>query len=235
MYKEACVLLKKAGWWDDVKISTKNAWNDFNDYADKHKWVRPAATAAAAGLGGAGIGALFGGGKGAAIGGLTGLIGGGTGGAIWDDMRREQLQRKRYTPDKFIAANLDNMADNLSMTKKLPTDPQQRAIQLQRMKTNFVRDKSKDFLFRNLKNDINDVVNFIPAAIGVQSIRAMRDPVKYARNMINSMTAFNKEMPKEIPTIKAGVGHINKYLYNMFNLAPQEFQQYKKMILNRYK
>ena len=128
MYKEACVLLKRAGWWDDFKASTKKSWQAFNEYADQNKWVRPAATAVAAGLGGAGLGALLGGGKGAAIGGLTGLIGGGTGGAIWDDMRHAQLQRNRYTPDKFIAANLDNVSKNMAMTKRLPEDPQQRAI-----------------------------------------------------------------------------------------------------------
>ena len=231
MYKEACVLLKRAGWWDDVKTSTKNAWNDFNDYADKNAWVRPAATAAAAGLGGAGIGALLGGGKGAAIGGLTGLIGGGTGGAIWDDMRQAQLQRNRYTPDKFIAANLDNVSKNMAMTKRLPEDPQQRAIQLQRMKTNFVRNKSK--AVPDLKYGINDVVNFIPLVIGVQSIRAMSDPVNYARDMRASMKTFNKEMPKIMPRVKAYANNINHYLYNMFNLSPQDFKQYKTMLYNQ--
>ena len=86
------------------------------------------------------------------------------------------------------------------------------------MKTNFVRNKSK--AVPDLKYGINDVVNSIPAVIGVQSIRAMSDPVNYARNMIDSMKTFNKEMPKIMPRVKAYAKNINHYLYNMFNLSP---------------
>ena len=72
----------------------RDIWNDFNDYADKNAWVRPAATAAAAGLGGAGIGALFGGGKGALAGGAVGTSLGGAGGYLWDLQARDQKKRR---------------------------------------------------------------------------------------------------------------------------------------------
>ena len=51
MYKEAYVMLKRAGWWDNVKSSVKKGWKDFNDYADQNQWVRPTVY----GLGGAAV------------------------------------------------------------------------------------------------------------------------------------------------------------------------------------
>ena len=82
MYKEACVLLKRAGWWDD-----------FNDYADKNEWVRPAVGAGLLGLGGAGVGALTGGAKGAAIGGGAGLALGAGGGWLYDYLRKARMKQ----------------------------------------------------------------------------------------------------------------------------------------------
>ena len=206
----------------------RDIWGKFNAYADKNEWVRPAATAAAAGLGGAGLGALLGGGKGAAIGGLTGLIGGGTGGAIWDDMRHAQLQRNRYTPDKFIAANLDNVSKNMAMTKRLPEDPQQRAIQLQRMKTNFVRNAPKydDYI---KKPSLDAISVGILRGFGKNTTQFMVDPAGYIRNIRDNV----KAMPKNMPRVKAYANNINKYLYNMFNLSPQEFKQYEEMLYNQ--
>ena len=80
----------------------KDAWNDFNDYADKHKWVRPAATAAAAGLGGAGLGALLGGGRGSLAGGAIGMSLGGAGGYIWEKIARDQYNKRLKA--KLLAA-----------------------------------------------------------------------------------------------------------------------------------
>ena len=80
MYKEACKVLKRAGFWDD-----------FKNYADQNDWVRPTlyglGGAAAGGGIGAGVGALMGpenrgakigisAGAGAGIGALLGLSGG---------------------------------------------------------------------------------------------------------------------------------------------------------------
>ena len=114
MYKEACVLLKRAGWWDDVKTSTKNAWNDFNDYADKNEWVRPAVGAGLLGLGGAGVGALTGGAKGAAIGGGAGLTLGALGGRLMDTIPIAiQIAKERAR-----ARSLDYLGHRLKRAKK---------------------------------------------------------------------------------------------------------------------
>ena len=103
MYKEACVLLKRAGWWDD-----------FNDYADKNEWVRPAVGAGLLGLGGAGVGALTGGAKGAAIGGGAGLLTGALGGRLWDTIPIAiQLAKARAR-----SRSLDYLSHQLKRAKK---------------------------------------------------------------------------------------------------------------------
>lgn len=116
MYKEACVLLKKAGWWDD-----------FNDYADKNEWVRPAVGAGLLGLGGAGVGALTGGAKGAAIGGGAGVALGGTSGWLVDYLRKARL--KRQHPQLISQDIADQMAMNAYKTQqRADNDNRQRAM-----------------------------------------------------------------------------------------------------------
>ena len=70
MYKEAYQLMKRAdsSWWDNVKSSVKKGWKDFNDYADKNDWVRPATYGATGTAALSGLGALMGGKRGAIIG-----------------------------------------------------------------------------------------------------------------------------------------------------------------------
>lgn len=67
MYKEAYAMIKQADAWDDFKSTVSKGWKQFNDYADKNQWVRPAAY----GLTGLVLGGAFGGAPGAALG--TGL------------------------------------------------------------------------------------------------------------------------------------------------------------------
>lgn len=67
MYKEAYAMIKQAGAWDDFKDTVSKGWKQFNDYADKNQWVRPAAY----GLGGLVLGGALGGAPGAGLG--TGL------------------------------------------------------------------------------------------------------------------------------------------------------------------
>lgn len=76
MYKEAYVMLKRAGWWDDVKSSVKQGWKDFNDYADQNQWVRPTIGALTLGGTGFGVGSIWG--RKAAI--IAGLLSAATGG-----------------------------------------------------------------------------------------------------------------------------------------------------------
>ena len=139
MYKEACVLLKRAGWWDNFKGSVgrgfdktkeafKKGYKDFNDYADAHEWVRPAVGAGLLGLGGAGVGALTGGAKGAAIGGGAGLALGAGGGWLYDYLRKARAERAVYNQQ------IDNM-------QRFNKTPQQKALQAEQEMDDYLQRK----------------------------------------------------------------------------------------------
>lgn len=113
------------------------------------------------------------------------------------------------------------------MTKRLPEDPQQRAIQLQRMKTNFVRNAPK--YDDHIKPILDYTIAAIPRGFGKNTAQFMVDPADYIRNIRDHV----KTMPKIMPRVKAYANNINKYLYNMFNLSPQEFKQYEEMLYNQ--
>ena len=75
-YTAVYKLYKEAGFWDDAGNKIKQAWDSYNDFADKNQWVRPAIY----GLGGAAVGAapgiLM---KNPVLSVLLGLLGGGVG------------------------------------------------------------------------------------------------------------------------------------------------------------
>ncbi len=70
MYKEAYTMIKQADAWDDFKNTVSKGWKQFNDYADKNQWVRPATY----GIGGLVLGGAFGGAPGAGLGAGLGAI-----------------------------------------------------------------------------------------------------------------------------------------------------------------
>ena len=108
-YKEAYSLCKKAGFWDDTGNKIKQAWDSYNDFADKNQWVRPAIY----GLGGAGAGAgaglLM---KNPVASVLLGLLGGtlgAAGGAIHNDQRGINLNNlNKEHKDKWQEAAKKN-------------------------------------------------------------------------------------------------------------------------------
>ena len=98
-------LLKQAAensWWDNVKSSVKKGWNDFNEYADKNEWVRPALGALTLGGTGFGVGSIWGR-KAAIIAGLLSAATGGTTGYLLnptqDTNTTQQPKAQKVGPD----------------------------------------------------------------------------------------------------------------------------------------
>ena len=180
MYKEAYVMLKRAGWWDDVKSSVKQGWKDFNDYADQNQWVRPTVYglggAAVLGGAGAGLGALMGPqhrgrnvgiglGSGSLLGALLG-IGGGIAHNRHNQSIREQLkmQHRLHEDLKRSQAEMDAYKQKEQKTK---ADNQRRKKQQARQDAkNAAKDRmASDYYQGKLQATVDADGNIIPDSV----------------------------------------------------------------------
>ena len=122
MYKEAYQLMKRAesSWWDNVKSSVKQGWNDFNEYADKNEWVRPVTYGAAGTAALSGLGALMGGKRGAIIGASIAAPTTIAAGVIHNNARKKDRENTTGTQEQTSTAGTQEQTSSFDQ----PTTPE---------------------------------------------------------------------------------------------------------------